>query len=179
MVRIRLRRAGGKGKPTHRLVATDRESPRDGKFIEILGDYNPRTQPATIRIKEDRVYYWLSVGAQPSNSVKQLFRTVGLMDRYQRFKDGEDIAVLTAEATQLENERNQDDRTRRDDLVKVGTPKKKAEPVVEEAAEPAAVEGEETPAVVEAEAAVEETPEAAAEAVQEPAVVVETEPEPR
>ena len=61
MVRIRLRRAGGKGQPTHRIVAANRESPRDGKFIEILCDYNPRTEPATIRVHEDRIFYWLSV----------------------------------------------------------------------------------------------------------------------
>ena len=106
MVRIRLRRAGGKGQPTHRLVAANRESPRDGRFIEILGDYNPRTEPATIRVKEDRIYHWLSVGAQPSDSVQQIFRTIGLMERYQRFKDGEDVEILMAEGKQLEIERN-------------------------------------------------------------------------
>ena len=132
MVRIRLRRAGGKGQPTHRIVAANRESPRDGKFIEILGDDNPRTEPSTIRIKEDRVFYWLSVGAQPSDSVLQIFRTVGLMERYQRFKDGEDIETLAAEARKLEEERNVDPRTRRDDLVKVSKPKKKVEEVEEQ-----------------------------------------------
>ena len=134
MVRIRLRRAGGKGQPTHRIVAANRESPRDGRFIEILGDYNPRTEPSTIRIKEDRIYYWLSVGAQPSDSVMQIFRVVGLMERYQRYKDGEDIEVLVAEGKQVEKDRNIDPRTRRDDLVKIGSPKKKEEPVEEAAA---------------------------------------------
>ena len=133
MVRIRLRRAGGKGQPTHRIVAANRESPRDGRFIEILGDYNPRTEPSTIRTKEDRIYYWLSVGAQPSDAVLQIFRVVGLMERYQRYKDGEDIEVLVAEGKQVEKDRNVDPRTRRDDLVKVGSPKKKEEPVEEAA----------------------------------------------
>ncbi|RLD04683.1 MAG: 30S ribosomal protein S16, partial [Chloroflexota bacterium] len=131
MVRIRLRRAGGKGQPTHRIVAADRESPRDGRFIEILGDYNPRTEPATIRVKEDRIYHWLSVGAQPSDSVKQIFRTIGLMERYQRFKDGEDVEKLMAEGKQLESDRNLDARTRRDDLIAARKPKKKEEPVEE------------------------------------------------
>ena len=135
MVRIRLRRAGGKGQPTHRIVAANRESPRDGRFIEILGDYNPRTEPSTIRTKEDRIYYWLSVGAQPSDAVLQVFRVVGLMERYQRYKDGEDIEVLVAEGKQVEKDRNVDPRTRRDDLVKVGSPKKKEEPVEEVAAD--------------------------------------------
>ena len=129
MVRIRLRRAGGKGQPTHRIVAANRESPRDGRFIEILGDYNPRTEPSTIRTKEDRIYYWLSVGAQPTDAVLQIFRVVGLMERYQRYKDGEDIEVLVAEGKQVEKDRNVDPRTRRDDLVKKSAPKKKEEPV--------------------------------------------------
>ncbi len=162
MVRIRLRRAGGKGQPTHRIVAANRESPRDGRFIEILGDYNPRTEPSTIRVKEDRIYYWLSVGAQPSDSVLQIFRVVGLMERYQRYKDGEDIEVLVAEGKQVEIDRNVDPRTRRDDLVKKGPPKKKEESVEEAAADAEAdvpdaeVEAELEVAVPETEAEVEE-----------------------
>ena len=176
MVRIRLRRAGGKGQPTHRIVAADRESPRDGRFIEILGDYNPRTEPSTIRIKEDRVYHWLSVGAQPSNSVLQVFRVVGLMERYQRYKDGEDIEALVAEGKQVEEDRKVDPRTRRDDLVKKSPPKKKEEPVVEAAAEteveeieePAAQEPEAEAVEVEVEAPeVETVPEAESEEVAE------------
>lgn len=155
MVRIRLRRAGGKGQPTHRIVAANRESPRDGRFIEILGDYNPRTEPSTIRTKEDRIYYWLSVGAQPSDAVLQIFRVVGLMERYQRYKDGEDIEVLVAEGKQVEKDRNVDPRTRRDDLVKVGSPKKKEEPVEE-----AAVDAEADVPDADSEA---DVPEAAAE----------------
>ena len=175
MVRIRLRRAGGKGQPTHRIVAANRESPRDGKFIEILGDYNPRTEPATIRDKEDRIFYWLGVGAQPSDAVLQVFRSIGLMERYQRFKDGEDLETLIAEGKAIERERNVDARTRRDDLVKVSKPKKVEEPEAEEAPEAEAVE-EEAP---EAEVVEEEAPEA--EVVEEEApeaeVVEEEAPE--
>jgi small subunit ribosomal protein S16 len=169
MVRIRLRRAGGKGQPTHRIVAANRESPRDGRFIEILGDYNPRTEPSTIRIKEDRVYYWLSVGAQPSDAVLQVFRVVGLMERYQRYKDGEDIEVLIAEGKQVEKDRNVDPRTRRDDLVKKSPPKKKEEAVEEVAAavdaEPEADVADAEAVVVDAEPAAEEVEE---QEVQEP-----------
>jgi small subunit ribosomal protein S16 len=172
MVRIRLRRAGGKGQPTHRIVAANRESPRDGKFIEILGDYNPRTEPATIRVKEDRIYYWLSVGAQPSDAVLQVFGSIGLLERYQRYKDGEDLETLVAEGKEIEKERNVDPRTRRDDLVKVSKPKKVEEPEAEEAPEAEAVE-EEAPEA-EAPEAVEETPEAAAEEEAAPEAVEET-----
>jgi len=185
MVRIRLRRAGGKGQPTHRIVAANRESPRDGKFIEILGDYNPRTEPATIRVHEDRIFHWLSVGAQPSDAVLQVFRSIGLMERYQRFKDGEDLETLIAEGKAIERERNVDPRTRRDDLVKVSKPKKVEEPEAEEAPEAEAVEEEAPEAEVveeeapEAEAVEEEAPEA--EAVEEEApeaeVVEEEAPE--
>jgi small subunit ribosomal protein S16 len=183
MVRIRLRRAGGKGQPTHRIVAANRESPRDGRFIEILGDYNPRTEPSTIRVKEDRIYYWLSVGAQPSDAVLQIFRVVGLMERYQRYKDGEDIEVLVAEGKQVEKDRNVDPRTRRDDLVKKSPPKKKEEPVEEvTAAVDADAEADVPDAEAEAEPVVDvpeveaeaeaDVPDAEAEAEAEPAVDV-------
>jgi small subunit ribosomal protein S16 len=74
MVRLRLRRIGLKGQPTYRVVAADSESPRDGRFLEILGFYNPRTQPATIHIKEDRVFHWMKNGALPTESVEQVFK---------------------------------------------------------------------------------------------------------
>jgi len=176
MVRIRLRRAGGKGQPTHRIVAADRESPRDGRFIEILGDYNPRTEPSTIRIKEDRVYHWLSVGAQPSKAVLQVFRVVGLMERYQRYKDGEDLEALVAEGKQVEADRKVDPRTRRDDLVKKSPPKKKEEPVVEAAAETEVEEAEE-PAVQEPEAEAVEVEVEAPEAETVPETEAEKEPQ--
>ena len=63
MVRIRLRRVGAKKQPSYRIVAADKESPRDGRFLENLGFYNPLTEPATLKVKEDKVYNWLSHGA--------------------------------------------------------------------------------------------------------------------
>jgi len=98
MVRIRLRRTGLKNQPTFRVMVADKESPRDGRFLEILGSYNPRTNPFTLDVKEDRVYDWMSKGAQPSESVLKLFKNVGLMDRYARFKAGEPLETLMAEA---------------------------------------------------------------------------------
>jgi small subunit ribosomal protein S16 len=89
MVRIRLRRTGLKQQPTYRIVAADKESPRDGRFIEILGSYNPRTEPFTLELNEDRVFHWMSVGAQPSESVVQLFKSAGVMARFERIKAGE------------------------------------------------------------------------------------------
>ena len=80
MVRIRLRRIGLKGQPTYRIVAADKESPRDGRFLEILGFYNPRTQPATIHVKEDRAYHWMKNGALPTESVEKVFKSAGILD---------------------------------------------------------------------------------------------------
>jgi len=97
MVRIRLRRVGSAHQPQYRVIVADKESPRDGRFIEIVGQYNPRTQPGTIVFDEERIYYWLGVGAQPSESVQKLFKIVKLDDRFARFKAGEDKDVLLAE----------------------------------------------------------------------------------
>jgi small subunit ribosomal protein S16 len=97
MVRIRLRRTGSRGQPSYRLVIADKESPRDGRFLEIVGFYNPRTEPATLEIKEDRIYEWMSKGALPTESVAQLFRTAGTQERFNRFKGGEPVETLLAE----------------------------------------------------------------------------------
>jgi len=114
MVRLRLRRVGSKAQPSYRVIAADKESPRDGRFIEILGHYNPRTEPATIQLKEDRIYEWLKKGAQPSESAAQVFRSAGLMDRYERFKKGESLEILMQEAQAADAARNIDPRTRKD-----------------------------------------------------------------
>ena len=118
MVRIRLRRVGAKGQPSYRVVAADKESPRDGRFLEILGFYNPRTEPATIQLKEDRIYEWLGKGAQPSESVERVFKSAGLTQRYDRFKSGEAVETLLAEATVAATARNIDPRTRREASAK-------------------------------------------------------------
>ena len=113
MVRIRLRRVGLKGQPSYRIVVEDKESPRDGRFLEIIGFYNPRTQPATVTVKEDRVYDWMSKGAQPTESVAQLFKTNGLLDRYTRFKAGESVETLLAEVETNSQKNVVDSRTNR------------------------------------------------------------------
>jgi small subunit ribosomal protein S16 len=112
MVRIRLRRVGLKGQPSYRIVAADKESPRDGRFLEILGFYNPRTQPHTLTLKEDRVYTWLQNGAQPSESVVKLFNNVGLMERFTRLKAGEPAETLLAEAATVYANRKGSPKTR-------------------------------------------------------------------
>ena len=114
MVRIRLRRIGLKGQPTYRIIAADKESPRDGRFLEILGVYNPRTNPATIHIKEDRVFHWMKNGALPTESVAQIFRSSGTQLRFDRFKKGEAIETLLTEAAEAESNRAAPTKTRKD-----------------------------------------------------------------
>jgi small subunit ribosomal protein S16 len=113
MVRIRLRRVGGKKQPSYRIIATDKESPRDGRFLEILGVYNPRTEPPTLEFEESRIYEWMSKGAQPSDSVRQLFQTAGLLERFERYKKGESGEVLAGEAQAAAASRTGSTKTRR------------------------------------------------------------------
>ena len=97
MVRIRLRRVGAKKQPQYRVVVADQRSPRDGRHIETIGHYNPRTEPETVTIKEDRALYWLSKGAQPTDVVLRMLEKQGTMDRLARLKKGESLEALIAE----------------------------------------------------------------------------------
>jgi small subunit ribosomal protein S16 len=81
MVKIRLRRVGAKKQPSYRVVVTDSTSPRDGRFIENVGHYNPRTVPETAVLDEPRVLYWLSKGAQPTEAVARMLKNSGILDR--------------------------------------------------------------------------------------------------
>src|SRR4026208_746779 len=113
MVRIRLRRIGLKGQPTYRIVAADKESPRDGRFLEILGFYNPRTQPATIHVKEDRAFHWMKNGALPTESVAQVFKSAGILERWDRFKKGEVIETFLKKSEEAEVKRGAQKNTSR------------------------------------------------------------------
>ncbi len=170
MVRIRFRRVGSKNQATFRIVAADRESPRDGRFLEVLGHYNPRTEPSTIKVDEARLFHWMKNGAQPSESVHQALRALGTWDRWERYKSGEDLELLLKEAGEAQVEI--DPRTRRDDLVgerkMKGKARKKAAEAEASAAEPPA-KAEEPGPIAEAE---ESAPVAEAD---EPAPVAEAE----
>ena len=78
MLRIRLRRTGSKKQASYRVVVADQRSPRDGRFLENLGFYNPRTNPPTVDVDRGRITYWLTQGAQPSEAVTQILRNVDL-----------------------------------------------------------------------------------------------------
>ena len=130
MVRIRLRKVGSKAQQSFRIVAADREHPRDGRFLKILGYYNPRTNPATIQVDEAPVYQWLKNGAQPSESVEKLFKVTGTRERYTRFLAGEAVETLVAEAKSAETTRNVNPRTAHEGGVK-GKPSKKQKAAAE------------------------------------------------
>jgi len=114
MVRIRLVRVGGKKQPTFRIVAMDKESPRNGRYLDMLGYYNPRTQPFTFEVQEDRIYDWMNKGAQPTDSVAQLFKSTGVLNRYERLKAGESLDKLLEEAEAEAKSRNINPKTRQD-----------------------------------------------------------------
>lgn len=150
MVRIRLRRTGKKGQASYRVVVADKESPRDGRFIETIGHYNPRTDPPTIEIKADRALYWLSQGAQPSNPVARMLKKQGILAQFEAYKRGEPLP--TAE-----------------ELAEAAAAEAAAEPEVE-AAEAEVEEGAASADEEEAEAKEEAADEEEAEA-EEPAAV--------
>jgi len=99
-VKIRLRRMGAKKRPSYRFVATDSRMPRDGRFIEILGHYNPIEKPPSVGVKEERIYFWLKQGAIPSDTVNSLFKQIGLLKKWEMIKKGEDVSQITL-STQL------------------------------------------------------------------------------
>ena len=119
-VRVRLTRVGSKKNPIWRVVVSDQRSPRDGRFIETIGHYNPQTEPSTIRIDEERLQHWIARGAQPTGTVKQLVKAYA--------KGG---GAAAAVATPVEAEPAADE----------------ADPVADDAAqdEPAAAEAEAEP----------------------------------
>ncbi len=85
-VRLCLKRLGARHRPFYRIIAADSKSPRDGRFIETIGTYNPLTDPSEIKVKADRLAYWLGVGALPTDSVRQLLRTGGYTDEKGKIK---------------------------------------------------------------------------------------------
>ena len=87
-VKLRLLRMGAKKAPFYRIVAADSRAPRDGRFIELLGTYDPRTNPAKVTIKEEEVLKWLTNGAQPSDTVKNLLSKEGIIKKFADSKSG-------------------------------------------------------------------------------------------
>ena len=85
-VKIRLNRMGAKKNPFYRIVAADSRSPRDGRFIEVLGNYDPSQNPAVVNIDEEKVLKWLQNGAQPTDTVRSLMSKKGIMAKFAEMK---------------------------------------------------------------------------------------------
>jgi small subunit ribosomal protein S16 len=165
-VKLRLQRRGRKAAPFYHIVAADSRAPRDGRFIEKIGTYNPLTVPATIDLNHDRAYHWLSVGAQPTDTVRSILRHKGVLLR-KHLELGVTKGALTSDqASEKLNawmEQKEGRLNKRRDAMAAqkakfkvmvdGTPKVKVKPVVEEPA----------PEVTETEAAAENAEAPAAE----------------
>jgi len=97
LVKIRLKRAGRKKLPVYQIVVADARSPRDGKFLEVVGHYQPTAKPHAVTIKKDRIAYWIQTGAQPTATVNSLIRTTGLLYELRLKSMGRSEAEISVE----------------------------------------------------------------------------------
>lgn len=126
---------GKKKQPIYKVVAADERSPRDGKFIEALGLYNPITDPATVDIKEERVLYWLGVGAQPTTTVKGLLSRKGILYKRELLKSGLAEEEVNVKIDEWSKQQEAKLNSKADDKAKIKAEKKETileEKVVEE-----------------------------------------------
>jgi len=145
-VRLRLRRIGKKKNPIYQIVAADARTKRDGKFLEIVGRYEPREKPVVINASESRVFYWLKSGAQPTDTVRSLFRQTGLWMKWSMKKRGDDDAKVASAMEkwtmiQAEKEKRQEARKARRKAAR-----KQAKTAASETAAPVAPASPEPPA---------------------------------
>lgn len=134
-VRLRLRRVGKKKMPVYHIVAADSRMARSGKFLEIVGRYDPLQHPLQVSTKDDRVFHWLSVGALPTDTVRSLFQQTGLWLKWGLMKKGSDEATIATamekwQAAQVEKRQRNDARKVR----RVASRKAKKKPVETESA---------------------------------------------
>ncbi len=158
MLRIRLTRVGKRKQPAYRLVVTDKRNPRDGAHLEIVGHYNPLTNPATITLKEERLVHWLQHGAQPSETAAKILTKAGIMEMAGRAPfvyKGKDVAPVDKKAKKGGDE--------------APAPVASAAPAAVAVAEAPAAEAEATPepeAAAEPETPADDAPAAEAEAAE-------------
>lgn len=130
-VKIRLKKMGSKKRPFYRLIAADSRSPRDGRFIETLGYYNPMADPPEIQIDEDKVYKWLNQGAKPTDNAANILKEKGLLERWQLLKQGVTIAELDAKIEERRAKQPKPLPKTQKKLSKKAAAKVKEEPEVE------------------------------------------------
>jgi small subunit ribosomal protein S16 len=140
-VKLRLRRMGKKKQPIYKMVAADSRSPRNGKFLEAVGFYNPLTNPHTLELKEDRVMYWLNVGAEPTHTVKSLLRQKGLTLKKELLSKGLDEVKVKSEMENWQKLKEAGSKKRTDKkLSRKAKAKQEAEATAEVAASQAPAE---------------------------------------
>jgi small subunit ribosomal protein S16 len=140
-VKLRLRRMGKKNQPIYKMVAADSRSPRNGKFLEAVGFYNPLTNPHTLELKEDRVMYWLNVGAEPTHTVKSLLRQKGLTLKKELLSKGLDEEKVKSEIENWQKMKEAGSKKRIDKkLSRKAKAKQEAEATAEAAASQAPAE---------------------------------------
>jgi small subunit ribosomal protein S16 len=144
VVKLRLRRIGKKKQPIYRIVAADMRSPRNGRYLEAVGQYNPNVNPIALSIRDERVIHWLRKGAQPTDTVRSLFRRQGLWLRWTLMRRGTEEAKVQSiverwQMLQAERStREADRRARRAERKKKETPKpEEPAPAAAPPAEPA------------------------------------------
>ncbi len=137
-VKLRLTRVGKKKQPHYRVVATDSRSPRDGRFIEIIGTYSPRSEPSAVKIDGERALHWLQHGAQPSERVQKLLEIEGI---WSSFKDGTPLPVRDEPAAD-EGDAAKADAPKAEAAPKADAPKAESEAAPAEEAKAEATEPE-------------------------------------
>ncbi|MCW8797118.1 MAG: 30S ribosomal protein S16 [Chlorobium sp.] len=127
MVKIRLRRAGRKKLPVYQIVAADARAPRDGKFLEVIGHYQPTAKPHAITLDKERVAYWLGVGAQPTTTAHSLIRATGLLHELNMKRKGRSEEEIAAEMEQWQARQNE----RREKRLAIKTRRRQAKKAAE------------------------------------------------
>lgn len=108
-VRIRLRRMGAKKRPFYRIVVVDSRTRRDGRFLEMVGYYNPLEKPTQIKIQEEKVLAWLKVGAQPSETVHRLLQKAGVLKKWALLRKGERISPISSPSESFEKRETEEE----------------------------------------------------------------------
>lgn len=151
-VKLRLRRMGKKKQPIYKLVAADVRAPRDGRFIEAIGTYNPITEPSTVDINQERALYWLNVGAQPTITVRNLFSKEGILYKKELINSGKSESEIEAAMDEWNKKKEAKLEAAKSKAAKVKTEKEKTKAKAKEETEKKSEEA--SPAKDEAEQAV-------------------------
>jgi len=167
MLRIRLTRVGKKKQPHYRVVVADIEAPRDGRIVERIGYYSPLTESDLVDINEERALYWLSVGAQPTDTVRSLLRKQGTLHRLSRLHTGETMEALIAEYKQETGQLEAQPAAAAPAVAEAEDEVVEAEAEEEPVVEATAAETEEESVVDEAAEAVDDVADTAADVVEE------------